>query len=630
MNFFDWTYGTKSSTALAQDVSLEEHDSRFHPEGYKEGDACKLRETANREDALPVDNGSSQKAVSLLKNWLPGIKVVEDESADALQDSLYADVRMCILKRFYDNWQKTMDLFDAGKLAVEDSLGRKSTYTILPNPTPVIRDCFKRLGFEIPKVLKVKTTAMAIEKTTGEFHRLSAATVSHTHQVDKEMWRQFPLILDAPVMIFRSNTEPRGITMICPYKDKDVVRTKPNGRVIKKKDMFCQICLNYQPAGTFQSEPNDTIIASTVYGVDEDNLKPFLRNGLLMYVDETQLGNVSSEFGNLNLKSYIGKQQKIPNWWVGKVIEDKLRAMKPYEKSGKSRSELEEKVFPYSIRPGGMDKVTCRGDYKSECLGWMVPDNIVSKYGDLRREGEFVKMRKILDSVAEQKGFKHNAKKSRYEGKDENGKMLFKSDELQEWDGDGYEIPLEKRFDKKSADYRYKIIRKGDEPVGWYNRETGEVHLVKGKADAETVAHELGWHASFHSAEKHDPELYNKMREYAKNAPAGIKEAVLATYGNELTEDELLDEIGAQRFTEENLDVIKDEIARRDANGWFGKVKDGVKRVWNGFVSRIGLNRFDSSKIQDLTPEDGMRILAKAMVAGKTLDVSSLGEKRTE
>ena len=80
MNFFDWTYGTKADSAIAQDVSLEEHDRRFHPNGYKEGDVCSLRDTANKEDALQIDNGSSEKAVLILRNWLPNVKIVEDDS----------------------------------------------------------------------------------------------------------------------------------------------------------------------------------------------------------------------------------------------------------------------------------------------------------------------------------------------------------------------------------------------------------------------------------------------------------------------------------------------------------------------------------------------------------------------
>lgn len=34
----------------AEDASLSEHDKRFHPEGYKEGDACKLREKMSKQD----------------------------------------------------------------------------------------------------------------------------------------------------------------------------------------------------------------------------------------------------------------------------------------------------------------------------------------------------------------------------------------------------------------------------------------------------------------------------------------------------------------------------------------------------------------------------------------------------
>lgn len=42
MNFYRWRYGA--------DESLEQHDRRHHPGGYREGDTCKLRDSVARED----------------------------------------------------------------------------------------------------------------------------------------------------------------------------------------------------------------------------------------------------------------------------------------------------------------------------------------------------------------------------------------------------------------------------------------------------------------------------------------------------------------------------------------------------------------------------------------------------
>ena len=125
MNFFDWTYGTKTDSAIAQDVSLEEHDRRFHPTGYNEGDVCSLRDTANKEDALQIDNGSSEKAVSLLRNWLPGVKIVEDDSADSMQRALADDVRAFIKKSYYERWKNMISDFRRGAWSMTTASGAK-------------------------------------------------------------------------------------------------------------------------------------------------------------------------------------------------------------------------------------------------------------------------------------------------------------------------------------------------------------------------------------------------------------------------------------------------------------------------------------------------------------------------
>ena len=62
--------------------------------------------------------------------------------------------------------------------------------------------------------------------------------------------------------------------------------------------------------------------------------------------------------------------------------------------------------------------------------------------------------------------------------------------------------------------------------AGWYDRKTGAVHLMKGVATAETVAHEIGWHATFHWAEKHAPALHAKLMQYAREATDGVKQSV--------------------------------------------------------------------------------------------------------
>lgn len=672
MDFYSWYYNSNSSAVVtdAKEQTLEEHDRRFHPDGYKDGDVCTLRDTAKEQDFLSIESSHYGKAVELLKNWLPNITIVENNSSDALENALTDDVRKYIKTRCWKDWKQFVQDYLNGVLT-RSAGGTKTTYDILDYVPNVIAGCFVRLGYKDIHFAsgKIETDLRAISKTIDKssgirskkpdgptafqnvlkrlgpseapyvptapglylksddyrkktvVNKITGRTsekIPHFHGVPLEAWETIPLTLDKPIAIFRSATEPRGLTIITKYEDDDngnddgsnskILKT-PNGQIVysdkEKKNprhqYACMVC--YGPGIDEQGRSDGIIRVASFYGKSQKEFKDDLKNGLLMYVDTDQIKEVEDQFGDLNLGA-VKTQNPTPD------IINKLSHASGY--------------MP-EIRPS-KHKVLTQADFSLDFLGEIMEvqdeDLMIA-----RRSGNWDKMRKVLDDYARGRGFSYDVKTDKYM----DGKGNAVSAELQEWDGNGNSLTLEQRFSiPNNSDRRFRIIRKGNEPVGWYNRTTGEVHLVKGKADVETVVHELGWHASFHSAEKNNPKLYNKMKEYAKNAPTGIKDAVLSIYGNELTEDELLDEIGAHRFTEDHLDVINDEIAKREAIGWFGKVKDGMKRIWSGFISRIGGNRFDSSKIQDLTPEDGMRILAKAMVAGKTLDVSSLGEKRTE
>ena len=643
MNFFDWTYGTKADSAIVQDVSLEEHDRRFHPNGYKEGDICSLRDTANKEDTLPIDNGSSEKAVSLLRNWLPNVKIVEDDSADTLQRSLMDSVRKEVRDEDYVRWQGIMDKFVNKTLIheqpVKDKFGRRvidrfgkqvmkhvfwPVVTSIPEP---IKDCYRRIGFEADRLKAIGTSVYALEHTTSEFNHFQPREdrPDSCHKVSVEDWRKMPLYLDSPAAIFRSNSEPLGVTALCPIMDD-------------KTGTWSIVAVNYRAPDRRSPnyDPNsDYLIIGSVHGRDAfKDVQFWIKKGLLMYVDESQLQKLAQlpGFGDTDLAKMAGKP-------FTKITTESGTSFKAFVDPGwTNKPDKREQALTNGhgfIYPNKNTHYAVKTpkDFLGMKLGFAtsMPDEERSEvYDRLRYNGDFQSMRSLLDEEAKRKGFVSDEKTDSYVGKTVDGKTIHKSAELQEWDGSGNAIPLTERFDRNKSDRRYKILRRGDEPIGWYNRTTGEVHLVKGKADAETVAHELGWHASFHSAEKNDPALYKQMMDYAKTAPVGIKEAVLATYGNDLTEEELLDEIGAKRFTEENLDVITDAMAKQEANGWFGKVKDGVKRVWSGFIARIGGNRFGSSQISAMSPEEGMRILAKAMASGKTLTTEPLGEKRTE
>lgn len=161
--------------------------------------------------------------------------------------------------------------------------------------------------------------------------------------------------------------------------------------------------------------------------------------------------------------------------------------------------------------------------------------------------------------------------------------------------------------------------------AGWYNRKTGDTTLVKGRADAKTVAHEIGWHATFNWAEKNMPELHDKLVQYAKDAPQSVVDSVIARYGEKLSPEALLDEIGAERFTRENMGRIADEIERRRAEGWWDDVEDGQERARTAFVASEGkdvLSAQELRQIASLPPSEAVEKLLTAMLGGRSLETS--------
>lgn len=170
-----------------------------------------------------------------------------------------------------------------------------------------------------------------------------------------------------------------------------------------------------------------------------------------------------------------------------------------------------------------------------------------------------------------------------------------------------------------------KMLGKDSRIAGWYDRKTGDVTLVKGRADAKTVAHEIGWHATFHWAEKNMPALHDKLLRYAKEAPSAVVESVIARYGEKLSPEALLDEIGAERFTREHMGRIADEIERRKADGWWDDVEDGQKRLSEAFVGKEGnrvLSEGELRQIADLPPSEAVARLVGEMIGGRSIGSS--------
>lgn len=126
-------------------------------------------------------------------------------------------------------------------------------------------------------------------------------------------------------------------------------------------------------------------------------------------------------------------------------------------------------------------------------------------------------------------------------------------------------------------------LKDGDtgEAFGWYDSDKREV-VVSAGARGDTLLHELGWHATFDWARENSPELYGVMREYALNAPEGLKRAVAEAYGHEngeISEEEFLDECGAAFFSEEHSAKVEAALdAESDSS-----IRGVLRRAWNSF-----------------------------------------------
>ena len=162
--------------------------------------------------------------------------------------------------------------------------------------------------------------------------------------------------------------------------------------------------------------------------------------------------------------------------------------------------------------------------------------------------------------------------------------------------------------------YRTFLDKKGN-VTGWYDMRDGKIHLVKGKADAKTVCHEAGWHATFDWAKKNEPELHREMVQYAKDAPDSVKRSVRERYGD-ISDEALIDEIGAERFTQEHVKGLLDEAEKGTVARWFGDVKRGIGRIWRQFTHSNGV---DAKRIVEAGPVKGMAELVKQILQGRTL-----------
>ena len=153
---------------------------------------------------------------------------------------------------------------------------------------------------------------------------------------------------------------------------------------------------------------------------------------------------------------------------------------------------------------------------------------------------------------------------------------------------------------------------------GYYDRGKGEVVLFEG-ADAGTLAHEIGWHAVWHWAERNSPDLLLKMKRYAARTPQKLKALIKEVYGD-FKGEALMDEIGAGRFERAMGERFQKLLTKSpEVRGWWRKVLHALARAWKGMARTVGGNRIDLKKIEKMDPEEAIEALTAQMLEGRRL-----------
>lgn len=174
---------------------------------------------------------------------------------------------------------------------------------------------------------------------------------------------------------------------------------------------------------------------------------------------------------------------------------------------------------------------------------------------------------------------------------------------------------------ENSPDHVKWLRNRLGEAFGAYLPATGEIFIAE-NARADTVLHELGWHATYAWARANNPQLYAKMREYALTAPAEVRERVAKDYGREdgkISDEEFVDEVGAALFGDENADKVEALLQTKEARTWWAKLKEAVGKLWKAFLTAVGGNRADVRAMAEMSPREAMNKLAEEFLAGKRL-----------
>lgn len=601
-------------------------------------------------DVDSLENGSSkalEKGVEKLRKFIPGVSVrMVDDSSECLA-LLDDEVRRSIAESEYKFFHDRMSKYHAMKSPSDRS------WKIMNRIPNVIRQCFRMVASESTKKNMedyIKITTEAINKSTkmkgdGSPFVLDPNGNHNWHLVPTSFFDDLPFHLDRPAAVFRSVSAKSQKSK----KDERNGIVKTIEELLKEESYVGSLLalFNVKDART------DTYVVVPVVLSDPSVEK--LPDGKRCFIIQTAYGK--SHLNRENSSYYRISDDMHPYDAFYKWIEGTRHGDKEGELLYIDNEQIEEmkkndKRFANSgimwPRPGDkkFPRLLCPSRFRGHGLGLLVADyydgngqlrndkddlnkkcrSIVNAYvnGDEETSHKALEdFNRMLDSLAKTRGWKkiEDEEHAGYE-KTIGGRKVFVSSNIIEHLDDDYNLKFDYKDFLNDYDYgkRLRIIEKDGEPIGWYNRTNSEVCLVKGKAGLETLYHELGWHATYHWAEKNSPELYRKMRDYAKNAPEAVQELVRERYGDDLEEDVLIDEIGAERFTEEDIDKIKDAVKKDMAIGWFGKVKACIGKTYEALKSAFTRNRIGGKSIGEMTTREAIRMLVDTMVSGKSIE----------
>lgn len=569
------------------------HGGHFNPETM----TCKLRDEL-KSDTLSPDHGMNDgdgvsRMVCLLKDWIPGCRVKMVTEADARRHKEESQRHGRRGTRFSiqsDTMGRVVSLKD-------DALMWEQGYRRAAKGVPdVIAECMG-VAFGNQGVKSDVLENSEIRVYRSFWHCMEPSNLSargyydgkNGHDVTEEEASDVVTAITRPIAVLKPNAQSKdAIRVICEM---------PNG----------------------EGERQYMVVAVKKGDGDGNGYVSLLT--MFPFTDDYARGIGSDDFLYLDKKRTQGL--RAPTMFV--------RQLAAFRRSSSMGSiPLSEEDF---VEENG-DIIALKRSTRNAKA-----DELIKKYNTLLTAGKVIAARDVFWEYAKLKGWER--KLDKHTGKtvlvSKDGRK--KSDDI-EYNGNGYFIPIEERLNdnlprgdekawregKKTEgarqfDYYFRhFVGKDGRIAGWYNRETCDVAIVDGVATPETVAHEIGWHATFHWAEKHHPKLYEKLMQYAREATDGIKLSVAEKYGAELTEKELLDEIGAERFTREDISPILDASERRDAEAWLGKVENAQNEASGAFVAdQAKSQHFDVDAIAELPPKKAVRALVVAMALGKTL-----------